>query len=52
MPQEAPGLFARDAMTQVEVLGGFREVSQTLNKHLMDIDYLTLAVPPEIQDRA
>ena len=30
-------------MTQVEVLGGLREVSQTINKRLLDIDYLTLA---------
>ena len=39
---EVLGLFARDAMTQVEVLGGLREVSKTINKHLLDIDYLTL----------
>ena len=35
--------YARDAMTQVEVLGCLREVSQTINKHLLDIDHLTLA---------
>ena len=35
--------YARDAMTQVEVLGGLREVSQAINKNLLDIDYLTLA---------
>ena len=34
--------YARDAMTQVEVLGGLREVSETINRHLLDIDYLTL----------
>ncbi len=37
-----PDTYARDAMTQVEVLGGLREVSQTINKHPLDIDYLTL----------
>ena len=35
--------YARDAITQVEVLGGLREVSQAINKNLLDIDYLTLA---------
>ena len=43
--------YARDAMTQVEVLGGLREVSQAINKHLLDIDHLTLVAPPGIKDR-
>ena len=43
--------YARDEMTQVEVLGGLREVSQTINKHLLDIDYLTLAASNYPQGR-
>jgi hypothetical protein len=36
--------YARDAMTQVEVLGGLQEVSKTINKHLLDIDHPKLTV--------
>ena len=36
--------YARDAMTQVEVLGGLQDVSRTINRHLLDIDYPNLAV--------
>ena len=32
--------YAVDAMTQIEVLGGLQEVSKTINKHLLDIDFL------------
>lgn len=32
--------YAVDAMTQIEVLGGLQDVSKTINKHLLDIDYL------------
>jgi len=31
-------------MTQVEVLGGLQDVSRTINRHLLDIDYPNLAV--------
>ena len=36
--------YARDAMTQVEVLGGLQEVSRTINKHLLKIDRTQLSV--------
>lgn len=32
--------YAVDAMTQVEVLGGLQEVSETINKHLLDVDVI------------
>ncbi len=35
--------YAVDAMTQIEVLGGLQEVSKTINKHLLDIDFLRVA---------
>ena len=34
--------YAVDAMTQIEVLGGLQEVSKTINKHLLDIDFLRI----------